>query len=145
MQEVWKDVVGYEGRYQVSDLGRVKSLARKVWFGNRWCNRKEKILKPQPSGKYRYMVVGLGSGVENHFYIHRLVLEAFIGPCPEGMEACHFPDKDSGNNRLSNLRWDTHQRNMSDREKHGSLDGKMAREWNPLWVKKGKNIRRVAQ
>jgi hypothetical protein len=52
--------------------------------------------------------------------VHRLVLEAFVGPCPPGMEACHFPDRDPGNNRLSNLRWDTHLANISDRAIHGT-------------------------
>lgn len=50
----------------------------------------------------------------------RLVLEAFVGPCPEGMEACHFPDRDPANNQLENLRWDTHQANMVDKATHGT-------------------------
>jgi len=45
--------------------------------------------------------------------VHRLVLEAFVGPCPDGMEACHL-DSDKTNNRVSNLRWDTHLENMRD-------------------------------
>lgn len=59
--------------------------------------------------------------------VHRLVLEIFVGPCPYGQEACHN-DSDPSNNRVSNLRWDTHQGNMKDREagpKHirGSRNG----------------------
>jgi len=48
-------------------------------------------------------------------YVHRLVLESFVGPCPEGMEACHYPDKTRSNNRLRNLRWDTRPENHKDR------------------------------
>ena len=52
--------------------------------------------------------------------VSRLVLEAFVGPCPEGMEACHFPDRDTRNNRLENLRWDTPRSNQADRKIHGT-------------------------
>jgi hypothetical protein len=50
--------------------------------------------------------------------VHRLVLETFRGPCPEGMEGCHN-DGNQLNNRLENLRWDTHLANVKDRAKHG--------------------------
>jgi hypothetical protein len=52
--------------------------------------------------------------------IHRLVLEAFVGPCPNGFEACHN-DGDRQNNRLENLRWDTRSGNHSDKEQHGTM------------------------
>lgn len=56
--------------------------------------------------------------------MHRLVLEAFVGPCPIGMEACHN-DGDTSNNQVDNLRWDTRSSNHMDKEKHGtSLKGK---------------------
>jgi hypothetical protein len=48
-------------------------------------------------------------------FVHRLVLEAFIGPCPPGMEACHYPDPSRQNNHVGNLRWDTKQENAHDR------------------------------
>lgn len=59
-------------------------------------------------------------GKQKHKRIHNLVLEAFVGPCPPGMEGCH----ENGNkldNRLSNLRWDTPQSNIEDKERHGSI------------------------
>ena len=56
-----------------------------------------------------------------NYFIHRLVLEAFRGPCPDGMEACHYPDRTESNCRLDNLRWDTHESNMDDQRKHGTL------------------------
>lgn len=52
-------------------------------------------------------------------FVHRLVLEAFVGPCPEGMEACHN-DGDCTNNRLENLRWDTRLSNIHDKQAHGT-------------------------
>jgi hypothetical protein len=52
--------------------------------------------------------------------VHRLILETFVGPCPEGMEACHA-DGNRLNNRLDNLRWDTPKGNAADRAKHGTL------------------------
>ena len=54
------------------------------------------------------------------FFVHRLVLEAFVGPCPEGLEACHSPDRDRTNNRLSNLRWGTREDNEADKVAHGT-------------------------
>lgn len=53
-------------------------------------------------------------------FVHQLVLEAFVGPCPAGMEACHFPDRNPSNNSLSNLRWDTHAANAGDQVRHGT-------------------------
>jgi hypothetical protein len=52
-------------------------------------------------------------------YVHRLILEAFVGPRPEGMEACHN-DGDKTNNHWNNLRWDTHKNNLADRKLHGT-------------------------
>lgn len=71
----------------------------------------------------RYVVVCFrvvpGGPISCH-YIHQLVLEAFVGACPEGMEARHFPDRDTSNNRLENLRWATHQQNIDDKKFHGT-------------------------
>ena len=53
--------------------------------------------------------------------VHSLVLEAFVGPRPTGMQGCHFPDPDTSNNRLDNLRWDSAEANMHDCRKCGSL------------------------
>lgn len=54
------------------------------------------------------------------FLIHRLVLLAFVGPCPDGMEACHYPDQNPANNRLENLRWDTRAGNEKDKIENGT-------------------------
>jgi hypothetical protein len=62
---------------------------------------------------YCYVAIGRAIG-RNCIQVHRLVLEAFVGPCPEGMEACHWPESIRSNNRLSNLRWDTRPANKID-------------------------------
>lgn len=123
-EERWLPVVGYEGLYEVSDHGRVKSLARSV--ADRGGRREvcERILKPDIKRKGHLAVTLCDAGVNKpcrvHRHVHRLVLEAFIGPCPDGMEACHFPDRDPANNLLANLRWDTRQANTDDRTAHGT-------------------------
>ena len=122
----WLPVPGYEGIYEVSDDGRVWSVRRphpeSMKVPERWG-----IIKPQYIGghvlqqsinRYGYPKISLSkNGKIKNFMVHRLVLEAFVGPCPEGMEACHRND-DPTDNRLSNLRWDNHQSNIDERESH---------------------------
>lgn len=121
-QEEWRNVIGFEGYYQVSDLGRVKSLTRTVPMKDgRQYRVGEKILRSSWDGHYFHVVLSK-SGSEFVRLIHRLVLEAFVGPCPEGHEACHN-DGDARNNRLDNLRWDTRESNVLDKIKHGTMRG----------------------
>lgn len=109
--EQWKPVPGYEGIYEVSDHGRVARLK---------ANTTPFLLKPSET-QYGYARVTLSKqGVGNQFMIHRLVLLAFVGPCPNGMEACHFPDQNRKNNNLKNLRWDTKKGNRRDMITHGT-------------------------
>lgn len=118
MTEEWKPVYGYLGLYEVSSLGRVRSLPHKTIRGMRG----GKILKPAtlPSG---YLIVVL-SKVPNtkrkHAYVHTLVLETFVGSRPPGKEACHDPDGSRANCRLDNLRWGTRTENMRDKAAHGT-------------------------
>jgi HNH endonuclease len=65
-----------------------------------------------------YLHVHLCPSSRSVWLIHRIVLQAFVGPCPEGMEARHL-DGNPANNRLENLRWDTKAENMADRDRHG--------------------------
>ena len=108
---MWLPVVGHEGRYEVSDAGQVRSLDRVIVQRN-GIDRpvRGKILKsgPMPSGHQHVVLEG-----KDDRTVHRLVLEAFVGPCPPGMEACHNNDIPS-DNRLENLRWDTKSRNAFD-------------------------------
>lgn len=116
MNEIWKDILHYENWYQVSSFGRVKSLIRKHRFGY---SKKEKVLQSFPNNK-RYLRVDLcKDGQRDCRQVHRLVLETFIGLCPEGMECRHL-DGNPQNNRLDNLQWGTASENQRDRIIHGT-------------------------
>lgn len=115
--EVWRDIPGFEGFYQVSDHGRVRSMARPDKIGR--IRSKNRILKPFRD-KDGYLGVTLCRiGGRHKRKVHRLVLEVFVGPCPDGMECCHS-DSSRSNNHLSNLRWDTHSSNIKDAVRRGS-------------------------
>jgi hypothetical protein len=123
-KERWLPVVGYENRYEVSDQGRVRSLDRVYTVrggGRRYQRRyRGRILKLRIAFR-GYLHIGLRNGRKQKFFaVHRLVLTAFVGPCPSGMECRHFPDRDPSNNNLRNLSWDTRICNAADREIHGT-------------------------
>lgn len=106
--EVWTSVLGWDGHYAVSDLGRVKSLDREV-IGRKY---KSRILK-QNSNSYGYLCVNLSSnGVVRSTAVHRVVLEGFTG-YHDGLVVRH-KDNNKQNNRLDNLMWGTHAENMMD-------------------------------
>ena len=115
MSETWKAITGFDGFYEVSDLGRVRSLVRRTCRGRRG----GKFLKPQACGKY-FVVTLHRIGIKRTEYLHTLVLEAFVGPRPQGYDACHHPDPNPANCRLDNLRWDTRQANRHDTSVHGT-------------------------
>jgi hypothetical protein len=133
--ETWKPVVGYESVYEVSDLGHVRSIDR-VGSG-RWGHRRSrgKDLRPSVNHNGHYRVTLQRDGHRRICWVHRLVLEAFVGPCPDGMEGCH-DNGDPGDNRLANLRWDTHAANCADRDRHGtnvSFPGEMNAQARLTW------------
>lgn len=106
MQEVWKDIDGFIGLYQISNLGRVKSLNRFDSLGRQWS---EKLLKTQvqPRG---YCVVRLRKdGKDNTKMIHRLVAIAFI-PNPNNLSDVKHLDENLLNNCVYNLQWYNHSR-----------------------------------
>lgn len=103
-----RDIEGFEGRYKVTSEGVVYS-----YHLGKWKKRKATF---QKGG---YLSVTLWKKRRTRFFLlHRLVLETFVGPCPKGMEARHFPDRRRTNCRLSNLRWGTRARNQKDRVFH---------------------------
>lgn len=121
--EIWLPVVGYEGLYEVSNLGNVRSVDRVVSVRNRWGDVSErrytgKMLTACASGSGHLVVALYRQGVRTTPNVHRLVLAAFVGPCPDGMECCHWDD-DPTNNRLENLRWDTPRANQLDAVRNG--------------------------
>ena len=117
MSEEWRAIPGHEGRYEVSNLGRVRSLAR---VGV----RKDGSSLPVPGRILRYTVRPSGHqvvslGRSRRTFVHHLVLEAFIGPRPPGAGTRHL-DGDPSNNQPSNLKWGTQGENLEDMRKHGN-------------------------
>ncbi len=115
MTERWLPVLGYEGRYEVSDRGRVRAL-----FAARG-RRTPRLVGSKGGGVEDYRQVGLTDvlGRRRTRRIHTLVLEAFVGPCPQGMEARHA-NGDPTDASLANLTWATHVENESDKRLHGT-------------------------
>lgn len=114
--EIWKPVRGYEGEYEVSNAGRVRGLDRILTDGRSWRGR---VLK-QVTNHNGHRRVMLQSGAEQKYkWVHRLVLEAFTGPCPDGFDGCHN-DGDPSNNHTDNLRWDSRRENAKGRVRHGN-------------------------
>lgn len=119
MQEIWLPVVGYEGLYEVSNMGRVKSMGRTTRTGQVFPPRMLVCSIDRGGAGYRFTRLSL-DGVVKKVNVHVLVLEAFVGPRPSpGHEACH-DDGDKTNAALSNLRWDTATSNQADRWRHGT-------------------------
>ncbi len=123
-QEEWRNVVRYEGVYEVSNLGRVRRIGpgRGVRIGHVRC------LVPNPKG---YPTVGLNDGDRQEtFRVHSLVAAAFLGPCPPGHEVNHI-DRNRANCRLSNLEYTTHRDNVA----HSANAGVFAKKMTPAAVR----------
>lgn len=123
MQERWQTIPGYEGFYEVSDQGRVKSLKRTVAVrrhpgGQTTKLIGERILKLAFSDGRPAVNLRSSDGKNRFALVHHLVLEAFVGPRPVGQECRHLDDNRQ-NNRLSNLEWGTRRENMADRRRNG--------------------------
>lgn len=119
--EVWKDIPGYENLYQISDLGRVKSLYRIVSHSTSgYLRLKERILSVGKDDINRLSVNLCKNGQAKVFRVHCLVMMVFVGQRPKNYDVCHN-DGDPTNNRLSNLRYDTRKNNEKDKIKHGTL------------------------
>jgi hypothetical protein len=103
--EIWQPVEGFEGLYDVSTHGRV-------------C-RDGRFLRPSKTRSGHLIVDLRRNNRRKMSAVHRLVLEAFVGPSPPGTEGCHR-DGDPTNNHLANLRWDTRKGNEADKKRHGT-------------------------
>lgn len=119
--ERWLPVVGFEGFYEVSNLGRVRSLDRMVY--NPHCDqtslRPGRVLKAYANKQTAHQRVSLCvAGERTCCLVHVLVLTAFVGPCPDNHESCHRDD-DPENNVDTNLYWGTRADNMRDRSRNG--------------------------
>lgn len=119
--ERWLPVVGFEGLYEVSDLGRVRSLDRTVVTSNGPRRYRGRLLKPYVNkGTRGYPFVGLSRpGRDENWPVHRVVAEAFLGPCPPGREVCHGPGGKLDAS-LANLSYGTRSENVGrDRVRDG--------------------------
>ena len=109
MNEEWKDIKGYEGKYQVSNLGKVKSLQR--WSGTKFYDR-EYILNNYVNKKNGYVYVYLTKNNKSkNIRLHRLVAEEFI-PNPNNLPQVNHKDCNKENNNASNLEWCTASYNV---------------------------------
>ena len=118
IDETWKPVVGWEDFYEVSDLGRVRSLTRTVHNGRGEYFISERIVEGCRDSKGYVKILLKRRNRRRQTYVHNLVLEAFVGPRPEGAECRHFPDKCPWNNSLENLSWGTSKENKADMTVH---------------------------
>jgi hypothetical protein len=117
--ERWAPVSGYEGAYEVSDRGQVRSVPRvRIRSNGRPLTVAGRILRLRLN-QTGYWTVDLSGGEKRSFLVHRLVLMAFRGPAPEGTIGCHNNGVKT-DNRLENLRWDTYAANMEDSLRHGT-------------------------
>lgn len=118
-QERWLPVPGYEGYYEVSDHGNVRSVDRVIHSTKRGPLRRSGAMMTPTVRPDGYAVVPLSrSGTRRMARVNMLVLEAFRGPKPADFHACHN-DGDCTNNHLSNLRWDSLTENNRDMVRHG--------------------------
>ena len=126
MQEIWKDIEGYEGYYQVSNLGRVKSLQTKAYSHiqkKAIVVRREKILKQFPDTKGYLMVDLRKNKTRNTQKVHRLVATAFL-PNPDNLPQVNHKDENKINNNVENLEWCTLQYNVN----YGTARARMAQK-----------------
>ena len=110
-EEVWKDIYGYEGAYQVSSFGRIKALPRNI--PGAYKNRE--FIKKTTHDTYGYPIVSLSkNGKSKTFTIHRLVAKAFIpNPNPNRLKEVNHKDENKDNNHTENLEWCTTQYNLT--------------------------------
>lgn len=127
MTEIWKDVEGYEGLYQVSNLGRVKSLAK--WYG--FSYRDEKIVS-QVRNRQGYVILTLRkTGSKRQVFMHRLVATAFLDN-PIGYPQVNHINGDKTDNRVDNLEWCTAKHNIHHAFEIGLSHGKKG-EAHPMY------------
>jgi hypothetical protein len=120
IKEEWKNVVGFEGFYMVSNYGRIKSLRRIVVKSNGVSMLlREKILKASITKGGYESISFTNTTFKQVIFIHRVVCAAFIGAIPENMEVCHY-DGNRTNNFIGNLRYGTRSENMQDAVRHGT-------------------------
>ena len=138
--EVFKDIEGYESKYQISNYGRVKSLMFKNGLTE---YKREKILTTKTTGGYPHIILNK-DGRKTNYTIHYLVAKAFV-PNPNNYKEINHIDENSWNNKSDNLEWCSHKYNinygsrttkakskLSVKIKQFSLNGIFVKEWNSI-------------
>jgi hypothetical protein len=115
--EIWKPVLGFEEFYEVSFDGKVRSFARQNSRNKKWMGGA--IVAPILGSRGYYVVNLTSPGKRKQIFLHKVVLEAFKGVRPDGLEACHN-DGNRLNCNVGNLRWDTRSGNHQDKKLHGT-------------------------
>jgi len=124
----WKAIPGWQG-YEVSDAGVVRSIPRVVEHAKGPTARAGKVLRQSlERGKYARVYLQ-NQGRKRTAKVHHLVLEAFVGPCPAGLEARHLNGA-SLDNRVRNLTWGTRSENVADRLQHGGYGYHQITVWS---------------
>lgn len=135
MNEQWKDVVGYEGYYQVSNYGRIRSVDR---IDSNGLHRKGRILNPQPN-KRGYVRVHISKGNKTEsLFLHRLVAAAFVKNDNPSLDIINHLDNNPSNNRADNLEWTDYKGNMQ----WAASQGRM--KYHPGNLKKAHASKRVS-
>lgn len=130
IEEIWKDIEGYESKYQVSNLGRVRSL-------NYNREKQIKILKPKIN-RYGYQELSLYKNSKKKFYtIHRLVAKSFLSN-QNNLPQVNHKDEDKTNNCVENLEWCTSEYNINFGTRNRKVRTKQSGELNPMFGKFGK-------
>jgi len=108
MEETWLPIASLSGQYEASSHGRIRNIkSGRILSG--WLNEEG----------YRRITVKI-NGKQKSPYVHQLIAEAFHGPCPEGQQVRHYPDRSPDNNRPDNLRYGTGSDNIHDAVEHGT-------------------------
>lgn len=149
IRETWLPIPGYEGIYEASSEGQIRSLDRYVATTGGQRLIRGVVMRPQGDaqpveGDRRYHAVNLSrNGKKSRQFVHRVVLTTFVGPCPDGMEACHG-NGDYTDNRLANLRWDTKAENGADKIRHRTHCAR-GHEYTPQSTRTDRNGHRVCR
>ena len=123
MQEIWKDILGYEGYYQISNKGRIKSLDRYVEPKGKFIKVKGKILNLNKNNSGYFYLNLCTNNLRKKFLIHRLVAIAFL-PNPNKLKCVNHKDENKSNNNVENLEWCDHKYNNN----YGSFKSRISQK-----------------